>query len=265
MCLFVGMTLILMGAVRAHRWGDRYVCSSPSLYSCDVGTRRLCGHSFSKFPRRYKYHRYNGPYHGSCIGRQRITAMDLVSRIFSTPYYSEVGNSVNSLFRHHNKRVDMGTSMDFPYSVEDYGDAGIELFMELPGIDANDVLVELQNDVVVISVHRRFRRRSSFASQADFSQSFQLAKDMDVDGIQVSLVSGVLIVSVPRKSRLHQHHRKIPIHVFDRHTKQEKGIATEESNSSTEENSKTERECIAAEAQRPKGDDDFEILDEEDI
>jgi HSP20 family molecular chaperone IbpA len=263
--LFVGMTFFTKSTIHAHRWGDgKYGCSAPSSNSCGSGTRsRHHEYSLSTFPRRYQYHRenccsYQQPYNG----RQRCTDTDLVSKIFSTPYYSNFGKTVNSLLRQLNKRVDMTTAMDFPCSVEDYGDAGIELLMELPGVDENDVSVELQDNVVVISVRRRHYCGCVFASRAEFSQSFQLGKDVNLDGIQVTLSSGILIVSIPRKPRVkhHRHHRILPI----RNEDQENETVTGGSNAITEEKSKIESEHSATESLSPKEDDDFEIFDEED-
>jgi HSP20 family molecular chaperone IbpA len=270
-CLFAGLTFSSKGTVRAHRWGDNKIrCSERSFSnSCDFGTRCHREFSSSTFPRRYQYHRENGPYHGSYNrGRQRCTsAMNRVSKIFPTSCYSDFGGNTNSFLRQHRNRVNtMNNIMELPFSFENYGDTGIELSMELPGVDAKDVSLELHGDTVVISVCRRLHQSSSIASEAEFSQSFQLGKDVDLDGIHAILSSGILIISAPRKPPVRNHHHQtIPIQTFDQNEEQDKEAATKENNTSTEEKPKTLNGHHATESQPPKNDDDdFEILDEED-
>jgi HSP20 family protein len=135
-----------------------------------------CG-SLRSPPRRYNYNR-----------RPR-DAIDLVSEGLSTPFYS----NVNSLFRQ------LSGQSGPRYSIEETEDS-IELSMEVPGVAAKDLTVEVVDDTVLRIRGSRSVRESGSYTQSEFDQSFQLDDtDMDVDNIQVTLSNGILKIVAPKK------------------------------------------------------------------
>lgn len=263
--------MLSAGIVQGHRWGE-VGCSATS---CDYVTRRRRRprqrqrHFLSTFPRQYQYLQ-SGPFQS--YRRQRDTAMDLVSKNFLTPLCgTDFGNS---LFRHHrsSRRGFEAPDFDIPYSIEDFGDSGIELLMELPGVDANDVSVELQKDtnILVISASRRQSANDgSFTSQMEISRSFQMANNIDVDGIQAALSAGILTVSLPLKVPTEHGRTSIPIRVLEHEEKnetdEEKTVElSNDSDLELEQPKELHDDTATATRHNMEDDDDFQILDEED-
>lgn len=142
--------------------------------------------------------------------------MNLVRDIFSIPISS--CDTVNSLLRQQLKQqVQQSTSpmraatpgprtqptQNAPiYAVEELRNH-VELTMELPGVDARDLNVELAQErgIFVLTVRgtRRSRQQGSMV-ESTFEQDFQLDTDtIDVNAIQAKLSSGILTVTVPKK------------------------------------------------------------------
>ncbi|KAG7348068.1 Hsp20/alpha crystallin family protein [Nitzschia inconspicua] len=253
-CVVAATMFLSAGDVHGHSWGrgfnGGYGCSAAS--SCDYGNRRRLA---STFPRHYQYHRGN-PYH-----RQPTTAMDMMlSKLFFAPLSGSFTDS-NSLIQlsSRNNMNGLPSFDDMAYSIQDYGDAGIEISMELPDIDAEDISVEIQDDNrLVISGHLQIRSgRSSWHS--DFSRSFRMEDDIDVSGIQVTLSSDILTVIIPRKAKKMLNRRKIAVQILgkengERPGKQKELEIPEPQNENNVDSAVEESKAV---------DDDFEILDEE--
>jgi len=136
----------------------------------------------------YDYHR-----------RHRPNAIDLVSDMFSIPFYS-----TNSLFRQQQDqlaRLEQNTAPRYSISQSEDGKF-VELAMEVPGVPADELSVEVENGDILRIRGSRTIRESGSVSKTEFDQSFQLDKDIDVENISVSLSSGILTVVAPKKEHV---------------------------------------------------------------
>lgn len=142
------------------------------------------GHSLM-FPRRaYNYHR-------------RSPSMDLISDMFSMPVY------FNSLFQQ--QQASHQVQSDPMYHVKELPNGEIELTMDVPGVAASDLNVELVEDGTMLRVSGSRRRHGSVT---EFEQLFHLNKDVDADNLSVRLQDGVLRVTAAKKEKVV---KKIPI------------------------------------------------------
>ena len=142
----------------------------------------------------------------------------------------------NALVRQQGRRNLFDESLDRPYSIEDFGEAGIELSLKVPGVEKGDLSVELDKKTnhLVIS-GRRSHKEEGFVSQSQFSHSIQLDNDIEVDEIESMFESGVLTIALPRKQKTVQEtRRKIPISFAD-----ESGEKTNDEHADTERDDST--------------------------
>lgn len=146
-------------------------------------------------PRRYQYNR-------------SPDSFGLMSEIFSMPVY------MNSLMRQHQKAVERLTQSSAPrYSVAEDAETGVvELMMELPGVTAQDLKVEVLEDgkTLRIAGSRKYVRHGSMY-ESDFDQSFDM-QNVDPERLKVSLSAGILRVQAPKKEKTV---KRIPISVDD--------------------------------------------------
>jgi HSP20 family molecular chaperone IbpA len=138
--------------------------------------------------------------------RRRRDAIDLASDIFSMPLYT------NILFRQ-----DQLARMDClapRYAIDETEDGMmVELTMQVPGVAAKDMTVEVvDGNVLWVRGSQTIRGNGSLMMQSEFDQSFQLDKDIDVENISVTLSSGILRVSAPKKARVT---KNIPIEIHE--------------------------------------------------
>jgi HSP20 family protein len=93
-----------------------------------------------------------------------------------------------------------------------------ELRLLAPGYAKEDLKIEVENDVLIISAEKktedmsendRFTRRE-FALQA-FSRSFRLPEKVNSDGLHAAYVNGVLTVSIPKAEEAKPKVREIGI------------------------------------------------------
>jgi HSP20 family molecular chaperone IbpA len=147
--------------------------------------RGSCRGLYSPHRRCYDYHRRHHP-----------NAFDLVSDMFSVPFYS-----TNSLFRQQQDQLARGKQNITPrYSLSHSEDGKlVELAMEVPGVTAKDLSVEVENGSMLRIKGSRTIHKSGSSTKAEFDQSFQLDQDIDVENISVSLSSGILTVTAPKK------------------------------------------------------------------
>jgi len=80
------------------------------------------------------------------------------------------------------------------------------LTVELPGMKRDDVRIECQGDIVVVSGQRPGqtccpeRYQQLERGQGHFSRSFRFAHPIEGEGINADLVLGVLTVTIPKTS-----------------------------------------------------------------
>ena len=95
-------------------------------------------------------------------------------------------------------------TLSFRTDVIDTGDA-YQLQCELPGFNKDDIKIDVENDVLTISVVRKpeegdkrpnyVKRERVFGS---FSRSFDVS-GINVEGIQASYQDGILTLTMPKK------------------------------------------------------------------
>jgi HSP20 family molecular chaperone IbpA len=132
-------------------------------------------------PRNYHYNRLNNPF-------------DLVSEFFSTPFYS---NSL--MLQQAAAESRLARSAPRYWIAEENG--VIELSMEVPGVLAKDLEVELEGDELIRIKGTRKRSTGGSVESFDFDQSFRLAEDIDVEQLTVNLSAGILRIRVPKKEK----------------------------------------------------------------
>jgi len=90
-------------------------------------------------------------------------------------------------------------------------DKQIQITMDLPGVEAENLDVSVHDDMLSISGHREAKDENSSFSYK-FSQSFSLPADLDMDKFEADLTNGVLTVTAPKDpKKLEASVRKIPI------------------------------------------------------
>jgi HSP20 family molecular chaperone IbpA len=143
---------------------------------------------------------------------RRQDPFDLVSDIFSMPVY------VNSLMRQQQNQSSRHSpshshSMTPSYAVSEDVETGmIELSMEIPGVLPNDISVELEdNKLLRVKGSRTLKQHGSLA-EYQFDQVFQLDEDVDPERLKVSLSSGILRITAPKKEKVI---KKLPVDTVD--------------------------------------------------
>ena len=92
----------------------------------------------------------------------------------------------------------------FRTDVVDTGDA-YKLDAELPGFKKEDIMIDVENDVLTISVERKLdeeEKKQNFVKRERFYGSYSRSFDVsgiEVDGIQAAYNDGVLTLTMPKK------------------------------------------------------------------
>jgi HSP20 family molecular chaperone IbpA len=135
-------------------------------------------------PRRYDYH------------RPLTDLSEFVEEMFRAPIYLNMQEQANRLARTNVPR----------YSVTEDSESGItELAMELPGVLAKDLTVELEDERLLrIKGVRRYRvgKGGSQVEESHFDQAFQMNEGVDPERLTVTLSAGILRVQVPKKEKV---------------------------------------------------------------
>jgi HSP20 family protein len=99
----------------------------------------------------------------------------------------------------------------------DETDSAFVITAELPGVTLEDVTLELEDDVLILSAVKRpsesAPRGHHHAERryGTFKRSFALPKAVDRDGVQATMRDGVLTINLPKSARATA--RQIPIRV----------------------------------------------------
>jgi len=158
-----------------------------------------CGQHYGR-----NYHRHSH-YHPR-PRHHRPSTIDLVSDMFSIPFYN-----TNTLFRQNQDQMARLKENSAPrYSIIESDDGtSFELSMEVPGVEAGDLTVEVENDNMLHIRGIRTIRESGSISKSEFDQSFHL-EDIDIDRMTVSLSNGLLTVTAPKKEKIM---KRIPLKI----------------------------------------------------
>lgn len=146
-------------------------------------------------PRRSRDGEYHRRHHK---GRSSLT--DLVSDLFSISVYDDnpKQQNTNSLMRQSKAHLNRMERSSPHYDIDELDDR-YELTMEVPGMDASDLSVELEeNDLLRISGTRRRASPNGEQIEMKFDQTFSL-EDVDTDNLKVTLSNGLLRISAPKK------------------------------------------------------------------
>jgi HSP20 family protein len=91
------------------------------------------------------------------------------------------------------------------------GDADVTVTMDVPGIQADDLVSELENDVLTVRGERSHRYASDGRTHAweriergigRFERSLQVPRGLDPDAVEASLEAGVLTLRIPKPEQL---------------------------------------------------------------
>lgn len=97
-------------------------------------------------------------------------------------------------------------------------DGKLEVIADLPGLDQNDVQVELANNVLTIRGEKKSEREEKKAdyhlqerSFGSFLRSFPLPFEANPDQVEAKFDKGVLTISVPKPAEVQQATRRIQV------------------------------------------------------
>jgi HSP20 family protein len=104
----------------------------------------------------------------------------------------------------------MGSTMRVPDTDVAESEHEIRVVCELPGMQANEVELSLENNVLTISGEKREVRREGGKEDryhlterrwGRFSRSFVLPREVDSEHIEANFENGVLTVTIPKSER----------------------------------------------------------------
>ena len=104
----------------------------------------------------------------------------------------------------------------FRTDVVDTGDA-YKLDAELPGFKKEDIKIDVENDVLTISVERKLNeeeKKQNFVKRERFYGSYSRSFDVsgiNVDGIEATYENGILTLTMPKKAAEIPASRKLEI------------------------------------------------------
>lgn len=97
-------------------------------------------------------------------------------------------------------------------------DSSFELELAAPGLDKEDFKINLEQDVLNISVEKQQLKeeddknyRTKEFSYAAFKRSFQLPQNVNVEGINANYDKGILTLTLPKKEQVAKAVRQIEI------------------------------------------------------
>lgn len=142
---------------------------------------RSCGSLLS--PRSYQYSRNRDSF-------------DVVSEMLRVPVY------FNSLMKQQQEQSAL-LARSTPRYVVSEDNSSVQLEVEVPGVSAKDLEVELEDDNILrIKGNRKHKVAVGSFTEAEFDLSFQLNDGVEPSQMKVSLSAGILRVQVPKKIKV---------------------------------------------------------------
>lgn len=170
MLALMTITVMFSTPVHAHRYLHRN--HNNGWNSCDFGS---CG----QVARRHNH---------------RSSGIDLLSDIFSVPIY------MNTLLRQQEAQLDRMERSIPRYDISETEAGSYELTLEIPGVEAKDLSIELQgNHQLRVSGTRRYQQHGS-TFESTFDQTFTL-ENVNIDELKVTLSAGILRISAPKQEK----------------------------------------------------------------
>jgi HSP20 family protein len=108
---------------------------------------------------------------------------------------------------------DRGTHRGVRIDIKDTGEA-YELEAELPGVEEEDIDVELADTVLTIRAEKKLEEQEESGSRrahSSFHRSLSLPFDVDPDAVEALFKNGVLKLTLPKPPELETKSRKIEV------------------------------------------------------
>lgn len=107
----------------------------------------------------------------------------------------------------------------YPMNIIDLGEEGFKIEIALAGFSKEDISVDINENVlnINVSVPERLKQVSDEfyirrgISHREMNQSFQIGEKIDISGVSVCFVDGLLTVNLPLKKVIETNNRKIDI------------------------------------------------------
>lgn len=121
------------------------------------------------------------------------------------PGFGRVFADFDRLFREFEQRPNFGGAAEV--RTKNTAD-GYELTAELPGLTQSDVRLEVHRGVLTLSAERKnhspegYRAHRKERRGYQFSRSFTLPEDADVERVEASMKNGVLTVTVGKRAEV---------------------------------------------------------------
>lgn len=93
-------------------------------------------------------------------------------------------------------------------------DRALEIDAELPGVEEDDIDVQLQDNLLTIKAEKRFEEEEegrSTRSYSSFSRSVALPYDVDGDRVEATFKNGVLKLTLPKPPEIAAKTKKIAV------------------------------------------------------
>jgi HSP20 family protein len=113
-------------------------------------------------------------------------------------------------------------------------DEGVTVYMDVPGLNAESLEIELENDVLTVRGERPFPYATEDGERSvrrierrfgKFERSLRVPRGLDPDSVEASLVDGVLTLRIPKPES--QKPRKVQIKTGTSEPQQIEGSASE--------------------------------------
>jgi len=209
---------------------------------------------------RGSYHRL---YPSSGVSSHRRTQLDpinLMTEIFSVPF------TFNSLLRQQHRHFSEMQRSEPRYEISNE-DTQFQIFLELPGVQAEDVSLELKDGgSLEISASRNTHQHGRVSSY-NFAQALTLDTSIiDVENISATLSQGLLTISAPKLDKSTRQDEVTKIPVVKKEDNEEKSRILPSSPPSSQVDEQEEREIpVDRDITGIKSDDDGLEITEEDI
>jgi len=135
---------------------------------------------------------------------------------------SALQNRMSRLFeeQYGNGREESLTAGAFVPPVDIYEDEhGIQLKLEVPGIEEKDLDVKVENNVLTVRGERKFEKKVNEENYlrverayGSFSRSFSLSNTVNTEAIKAEYKDGVLNLTVPKREEAKPKQIKVNVH-----------------------------------------------------
>jgi HSP20 family protein len=133
---------------------------------------------------------------------------DFETGFLQTPFYRDIDNLV---------RRDFGFAVAPAIDIAENNNA-FEVTVELPGLDAKNIDLQLSDGVLTIkgdkNEEKEEKSKDRYVSErryGSFRRSLQVPANVDADKIEASYKSGVLTVTLPKSAEAQKKQKTIPI------------------------------------------------------